>query len=190
MEIFWQGNSSVAVKAKNVNFGINPKIAEGLDLLIFSEEQTKIKLNEGQFLIDSPGEYEIRSVMVYPLLSVEPKDGMAWQVVAEDISLFYTNSLDFSPTEDQLDEMGTIDVAFVPVDSTKEGSKKSQKMVEALSPRIIIPIATEEDITTVVCLDLAKNLGLKCEAPVKSYKIKDRKQLPEEEQLYVALEKA
>lgn len=190
MEICWQGNSSVLIKARNVNFGINPKTSDGLDLLIFTEEQKNLKLGENQFLIDSPGEYEVRSVMVYPLLSLEPINGMAWQLVAEDMSIFYTNNQNFSPTEDQLDEMGTIDIAFIPIDASKEGSNKAQKLVEALNSRIIIPIATDDEISPAVCLDMAKNLGLKCEAPIKSYKIKDRKQLPEEEQLYVALEKS
>ena len=189
MEIFWHGNSAVTIKTKNVMVGINPKKIESYDLLIFSKEQdNKLKLKENQFMIDTPGEYEAKSIMVYSVYD-EERQSHGWHIKIEDIKIYFTNDLDFLPTKEQLDNMGTVDLAFFPVAADKDDEKKLQSQVEAIDPRIIIPIALKDDVEASVCQDLARVVGLKCNVLLKSYKIKSRQQLPEEEQLYVALEK-
>jgi hypothetical protein len=188
MEIFWHGNSSVTIKTKNATFGLNPKTIEGYDLVVFSHKQGKLKLGENQFVIDSPGEYEAKSIMVYSIYDQE-KQSHGWQIKIEDLMMYFTDDLNFLPTKEQLDNLGTVDLAFFPAAINKEDEKKLQKQVETIDPRIIIPIANSEEVGAQVCLDLARALGLKCNELLKSYKIKSRQQLPEEEQLYIALEK-
>ncbi len=188
MEIFWQGNSAVIIKGKSAVLGINPKTTENCDLLIFDEPH-KIKSKENQFLIDSPGEYEAKSIMAYSIYNQE-KQSHGWQIKIDDLTLYYTNKLDFIPTKEQIDNLGTIDVAFFPAPGNKEEEQKLQKQVETIDPRIIIPVASHDEVEAQVCQDLARVLGLKCNEILKSYKIKSRQQLPEEEQLYVALEKS
>lgn len=189
IEIFWHGNSSVAINTRNTKIAFNPKDTTQYNLLIYDKPQDKIKTEEGQFKIDSPGEYEINQAMVYAILDENGKVG-SWQLVVDDISFYYCHDLQFLPTEEQLDDMGTIDVAFVPVATDKDAEKHAVKLAEAIEPRIIIPIAADDTTDSKVCLDLAKTLGLKCEAAAKSFKIKDRKNLPEDQQLYIALEKS
>lgn len=189
MEIFWHGNSQVTLKAKNLNIGFNPKSTQDLGLIVYSSPTPSVKSTKEQFVVSTPGEYEVKSAMVYSLLDAKGNTG-AYQLVADDLSFFYVDNLSFLPNESQVDDMGTIDVAFIPVGGGKEGELHAQKLVELIDPRIIIPIATDDDISSAVCLDLAKILGLKCEQSLKSYKIKDRKQLPVEEQLFITLEKS
>ncbi|MFZ5391962.1 MAG: MBL fold metallo-hydrolase [Patescibacteria group bacterium] len=188
MEIFWHGNSSVTIKTKNATLGFNPKKNDDYDLLVFGTKQEKLKLKEYQFVIDSPGEYEAKSIMVYSVYN-EEKQSRGWQVKIEDLTVYFTDNLDFLPTKEQLDNLGTVDLAFFPAVINKDDEKKLQKQVEAIDPRIIIPIAGSDEVEAQVCQDLARVLGLKCNEILKSYKIKSRQQLPEEEQLFVTLEK-
>lgn len=190
MEIFWHGNSSVTINSKNAKIGFNPRITELYDLQVYTHSKKDLKLNEGQFAVDSPGEYEVKGVMVYSVLNPEDTKRSAYQMIVDDISCFYTDRLDFVPSEDQLDDMGTIDVAFVALPINKDEEKQMQNLIEKIEPRIIIPIAKDDDTSVDVCVDLSRLLGLKCDEAVKSYKIKSRAQLPEDQQLYVALEKS
>lgn len=190
MEIFWHGNSSVSIKSKNAKIGFNSKKTAGYDLLIYTQPPKDVKLGEGQFMVTTPGEYEIKAVMVYSVLNLEDTKRSAYQIVVDDISCYYSDKLDFTPSEDQLDDMGTIDVAFVALPANKDEEKQMQALIEKIDPRIIIPIAKDDDTSTDVCVDLSRVLGLKCDEAVKSYKIKSRAQLPEDQQLYVALEKS
>jgi len=187
LEIFWLGATKILVHAKDAKVGFNLAKTDGVDLLVFSTAQSKIKLTDGQFLIDSPGEYEIKGATVYSLIGVDGKISQAFQLIVDSISCFYCENFEFLPTQDQLDDMGTIDVAFVPVGTTKEAENHAMKLVELIEPRIIIPIGGEEEVSDKVCHDLAKQLGLKCDEPLKSLKIKSRKDLPEETQEYVFL---
>lgn len=189
IEIFWLGNSGIRIESKNVKLGINPKKIDDLNLIV-STKETEYKLNEDQFLINSPGEYEAKSAMVYSLIDEIGKKSKAFQIVFDDISFFYCDNLDFIPNDDQLDAMGTIDIAFLSMPITKDHEKHIQKLAEAIEPRIIIPIASDDESSAETCAMLAKSLGLKCEPAIKSYKIKNRENLPDDEQLFVSLIKS
>ena len=189
IEILWQGGAAIKIKTKDQTIILNPVDPAGANLLIFTREVKNFTAAEDQFVIDSPGEYEVKGNMVYSLISQNGVIARANQMIVDDIFLFYCDNFDFVPTKDQLDDMGTIDIAFIPVSAEKELEKKALKLIEAIEPRVIIPIIADKDTAEGVCLDLAKKLGLKCEAPVGSYKLKSRAQLPEETQEYVALEK-
>lgn len=188
LEIFWEGNSGIRIESKNVKLGLNPKKSDDLDLIIATKKK-EYKVTEQQFLINSPGEYEARSAMVYALIDAGGRESKAYQIVFEEVSFFYCDNLDFMPTDDQLDTMSTIDIAFIPMAIGKDNEKHIQKLVEAIEPRVIIPIASDDEASAEACTMLAKTLGLKCEPAVKSYKIKDRANLPDEEQLFVSLSK-
>ncbi len=188
IEIFWLGNSTVKIATKDSTIGINPKTGEGFDLMLTSKK-SDIKPTEEQFLINTPGEYQAKSAMVYTFIEDGARESSAFQLIVDGISFFYTDNLDFMPTKDQLDDMGTTDIAFIPMSGDKEKEQNIQKLAEALEPRIVIPLASDDDGSAEACTMLAKTLGLKCEETVKSYKIKNKSQLPDDEQLFVSLEK-
>ncbi len=189
IEIFWHGDSKIQLNSKDAKVGFNLADTEDIDLLIYSSENKKAKLTEEQFMVDTPGEYEVKAGMAYSLISENGKISKAFQVVADTYSFFYCDNFEYLPNQDQLDAMGTIDVAFIPVAGNKEAENHAKKLVELLEPRIIIPIGADEDVSNKVCDDLASSLGLKCEETQKSFKIKSRKDLPDETQEYVVLEK-
>jgi|GEM_PF-5659626 len=190
IEVFWRGNSQVQINAREVKVGLNLQEPEGIDLLVYSEESGKVKLTEDQFKVDTPGEYEVRGTMVYSLIVENGKINKAFQLISDDVSFFYCDNFDYLPSQDQLDAMGTIDVAFIPVGANKEAENHAKKLVEMIDPRIIIPIGANEEISDKVCHDLAKQLGLKCEESQPSLKIKSRNELPAETQEYIILQKS
>ncbi len=188
IEIFWEGNSAIRIESKDLKLGINPKKSDDLNLIL-STGKKSYKIGENQFLIDTPGEYEAKSAVVYAMVDEEGHKTKAMQIIFNEISMFYCDNLDFMPVDDQLDDMGTIDIAFIPMSVDKEKEKHIQKLAEAIEPRVIIPLAADDDTSAEACSMLAKTLGLKCEPAIKSYKIKNRSILPDEEQLFVSLEK-
>jgi hypothetical protein len=189
IEIFWLGNSALKIMSKHATIGINPPAVDDFNLVI-STKQLSRKPAADQFFIDTPGEYEAKSVMVYTLINEQGDKIKALQMIVNHISCFYSDNFEFLPNEEQLDTMGTIDILFLPMSVNKESEAHVQKLVEMIDPRIIIPIATDDDTSSEVCLTLAKTLGLKCEESMKSYKIKNRTQLPDEEQLFISLQKS
>ncbi|HPN67559.1 MAG TPA: hypothetical protein PLZ62_02795 [bacterium] len=189
IEIFWMGNSAVKIVSKTATVGINLLNDNSCNLLISTKPLPK-KVDKDRFVIDSPGEYEAKSAMVYALIGEQGDKIKAAQLIVDHIACFYCDNFDFVPNEEQLDAMGTIDVLFLPIAVNKESETHIQKLTEMIDPRIIIPIATDDETSAEVCLNMAKTLGLKCEETMKSYKIKNRSQLPEEEQLFITLQKS
>lgn len=190
IEVFWRGNSQIQINAREAKVGFNLENTDGIDLLVYSEENSKVSLVDEQFKVDTPGEYEVKGVMVYSLIVENGKINKAFQLVADEVSFFYCDNFDYLPTQDQLDAMGTIDIAFIPVGANKEAESHAKKLVEVIDPRIIVPIGAQEEISDKVCHDLAKQLGLKCEETQKSLKIKSRGNLPEDSQEYIILQKS
>jgi len=188
VEIFWLGNSAIKIVTKESVIGINPKTGEGFDLILTSKA-SDIKPTEEQFMISTPGEYQAKSAMIYTLIEDGARESKAFQLIVDGISFFYTDNLEFMPTKDQLDNMSTTDIAFIPLSVDKEKEKNIQKLTEAIEPRIVIPLASDDEVSAEACTMLAKTLGLKCEETVNSYKIKNKSQLPDDEQLFVSLDK-
>jgi len=137
-------------------------------------EQLKINIDGpkvlvGDFVIDGPGEYEIKNIFIQGI----PSSGdPIYTIDAEDMRLCYLG--DFSQKElvpEQLDKMGDIDILLV--------SAGVGKIVSQIEPRVVIPMG--EGINKFL-----KEMGRKAISPQPKLLIK-KKDLPKEETKIVVL---
>lgn len=101
------------------------------------------------FLIEGPGEYEIKSVFIQGIHSWhDEKEGKErggntiYTVEAEDLKLCHLG--DFGQKElsdEQLEKIGDIDILMIPVGGTYTiDSKGAAKIISQIEPKIVIPM--------------------------------------------------
>jgi len=165
MEIIWHGLSFFEIKGKRdgekVTLAINPfDKSSGLkppevkaDILVFSsplKRGSALETATGtSFLIDGPGEYEIKGVKIRGIPTVDAKreeKGKAkntiFKIEFEEIKICHLGNFN----EDQvssgiLESIFGIDILFVPIgrDLTVSG-KEAAKLVSQIEPKTVIPM--------------------------------------------------
>ncbi|MFA6027512.1 MAG: MBL fold metallo-hydrolase [Patescibacteria group bacterium] len=92
------------------------------------------------FLIDGPGEYELKEDYIYGLKAGETDQtgNFIFRIESEEISLGFLGVLNHSLTDAQLETMEGVDVLFLPVSSLT--SERRTKIISQIEPRIVIPM--------------------------------------------------
>ena len=113
-------------------------------------DHNNIKAIKGApFLIDGPGEYEVKGVFVQGIPSFhDDKEGKEkgsntiYTIEAEDIRFCHLGDLGQKQlTDEQVDEIGSIDVLMIPVGGEYTiDSSSAQKIIGQIEPRIVIPM--------------------------------------------------
>jgi len=192
MNITWEGKSYIKIEAKNqkgedIKILIDPpkdnfsKLIqkENPQVIIFTLPLENLNLNEtkGLFLIQEPGEYEVKGVFVN-LIFVKEKSFFA-KIISENIKVCHLNSFDQKELpEDVIETLGGIDVLIISLEKLEP--KEASNIVSQLEPKIAIPIGySEKDETTLK--EFLKQRGIKKEIEkIDKFKIKAN-QLPQEE---------
>ncbi len=97
------------------------------------------------FLINSPGEYEVKEISIFGIPAVSEKsesEATIFVIEAEEIEICHLGQLTQKElTEDQVEKIGDIDVLMVPVggDNTL-GAEEARKIILQIEPKIVIPI--------------------------------------------------
>lgn len=153
-----------------------PKMSAGVVLVGCSETWADGRGNVGNsdqpFVIDGPGEYEIKGVFIQGMNTVGPageddpgqsKINTAYTIDLEGIRTAYLGALaseDLAP--EVVEELGFIDIAVVPVGGhgTLE-AKKAAKLITTLAPKMVIPILYQEDVTGSLLSTFLEEIGAK-----------------------------
>ena len=94
--------------------------------------QGNVERVEGNpFVIKGAGEYEIQGVSIFGL---PMGDRVAYLYRFDDLKIAHLASLPHKLTDSQVEEMGEIDLLFIP------GLKKAQLIIDQLEPKIVIPM--------------------------------------------------
>ncbi len=163
MQIHYFGLSSFKITTKDATVITDPFDKEsGLlsprgaaDIVILSEKLNKLYsatsgFSGEPFLINDPGEYDIKGVTVtgIPLKQEgdETKDGKpryvtAVLIEAEDMRILnLTHIRTFSMKSDDLEDLGEIDILILPVGGNSVmTAKDASKVVNEIEPKIVIP---------------------------------------------------
>ncbi len=171
MKISWYGQSlfqiTDRIKKKKIRVVINPfnKEDTGLkpprlktDILLCSNKDNhNLKVAKGKkyFLIDGPGEYETKGVFIQgvPTFEFKKKKGEKKPERSFDNNVIYTISINNIKIchlgdlqqkelkENQLDQMGMIDVLMVPVGGNNTiDTEEATDIINQIEPAIIIPM--------------------------------------------------
>ena len=209
MQIHYFGLSSFKIVTKDATVITDPFDKEsGLtpprgaaDILILSEKLNKLYsatsgISGDPFLINDPGDYDLKGVTVtgIPLKQDDGKDGKgryvsAILIEAEDIRILdLTHIREFNMKEDDLEDLGEIDILILPVGGNSVmAAKDASKVAHEIEPKIIIPshYATEGLKLPYEKVDgFTKEMGGKSE-PMEKLLIKKKDLDPEKTQVVI-----
>ncbi len=160
MTIFWLGQSAFKIQDKEVTVAIDPFDNIGLRMPKFNAEvllithdhpdhNNKDAIKGTPFLIDGPGEYEVKNVFVYGIPAFhDDKQGAErgkitiYLIEIDGIKIAHLS--DFgqdSLNTEQLEMLEGVDILLIPVGGihTIDG-EQAAKIVSQLQPRIVIPM--------------------------------------------------
>lgn len=216
MQIIWHGQSCFQIEARHnkseltsividpfsEEIGLRlPKLQADIVLVTHSHsDHNNIKGVEGNpFLIQEPGEYEIKKVFVQGISAWhDQKQGqergpnIIYTIEAEDLRLCHLG--DFGQkelTEEQMDKIGNVDVLMIPIGGVYTiSAKEAIKVMSQIEPRIIIPMHYQiPKLKTKIKLDgldkLLKVMGIKNIEPINKLSIKSKDISPEEAKIIV-----
>lgn len=177
MEITWYGRTCLRLKGKDAVVVTDPFQAvvgptgRGItgDIVTFSHpDDTPVGRGKGKlapdgwtlvpssledaFILDGPGEYEVRHVLITGVRTY--RDDERGAVRGKNVSFVY--ELDGLHTihlgdvahllsEEKLGDIGTVDIACVPIGGALAPAKIAA-LISQLEPKIVIPMAVDDDL--------------------------------------------
>lgn len=161
MNIDWLGHSSYRLKGKNAilvtdpfdpdSTGLNfPKVKA--DIVTISHKHKDHNAPENVLgdpkILDTPGEYEIRGVTIFGIPTFhDDKNGQergqntVFSIHMDNINLCHLGDLGHELSEEQLEQVGTVDILFVPVGGVYTiDAVLASELVANIDPKIVIPM--------------------------------------------------
>ncbi len=153
----------------------------------------------GAFVIEHPGEYEVKGIPIYGTPAShekpEPKDyhkNVIFQFTVDDMRIAHLGGLDKPLTDDQLAQLGEVDVLMIPVGGGDVlSAQAAADLVSRMEPRIVIPMhhkMKDLALSAGAVEPFVKEVGAKTIETDKWKVLK--KDLPQEETFIVLLSKA
>ena len=214
MQIFWKGHSCFQIlanigKGNQVKIVIDPFSEEiGLklpkmeaDILLIShshhDHNNKKAISGNPFLIEGPGEYEVKGVYVEGVHSWhDQKEGQErgentiYTIEAEEMKICHLGDLGQKKlTDEQLEKIGDVDVLMVPVGGVFTiSAKEAISIMAQIEPKITIPMHYSIPKLKIKLDGLEKflkPLGIKKIEPLPKLSIKKRDLSPEEARIVI-----
>ncbi len=202
MIINWLGMSCCKIQTKEATIIINPfsdkcglkmpKLKADITLVSNKEHyltNNSERLSGESFLINSPGEYEIKQIYISGLSAGQGDQTkeVIYYLENEDITIGHLGLLNHSLSNDQLETMEGVDILLLPI-STLNAERRS-KIISQIEPRVIIPMLYKIPQSKEKLDDLQvflKEMGVKEAEKMDKYKVA-KKELPQEETKIIIL---
>ena len=149
MEITYLGLSCLRLRGRDVVVLVDPPATTlpGLgrshpDIIVRTDGVTvpeHLRFREGEAQeVAGPGEFEVRGVTIHGLRSGETT---IMRIEVDEVCVATLGRLDRQLTEDEVDELGRVDVLAVPVGGVDAlGAVAATKVVNAIAPSIVVPV--------------------------------------------------
>jgi L-ascorbate metabolism protein UlaG (beta-lactamase superfamily) len=207
MEITWYGHACFRLRDRNITVITDPYDKTlGLplprpkaDIVTVSHPVPHHNYTagvKGEFqVIDSPGEYEIGGVFITGVHMAPPKKGDSatptgqnniFVFYMDDLTICHLGDLSHVPTQNQVEDMGSIEVLLIPVGGQNAlNAAQAAEVISLIEPQIVVPMHYSlPDLT--VKLDpvdkFLKEMGLTKADIIDSLKL-TKANLPEETQI-------
>lgn len=199
-EIEYKGGNGVVLSTKKASIVSDPKVSlVGLKDLnvkdaieIATEERFAINSEDARLLIEGPGEYgvadfDIRGVAAQRHLDAEtePKRSTMYRIEAGDLRVALIGNIYEKLTEDQLEELGIVDIVIIPVGGggytlDPEGAAA---IIRSIDPKVVVPIhyddgALKYEVPQADLDEFVKALGVPTEDVTGKLKFKNSAALP------------
>lgn len=154
------------------------------DIILYSHQIAPQTSSEKAFIINCPGEYEIKGCFIYGVPANHQENKLTFLIELEGIKLAHLGIISqIKFTQVQLDKLEDVDILMIPVGAGGAlTSQQANEVVNELEPRLIIPMYYQLPGLKIK-LDpidkFKKELGAKSETVDKLKIVK--KELPEDE---------
>lgn len=161
MEIVWLGQSSFRIKGKEASIVTDPFDSKMVGVKYPRVEADIVTIshdhgdhNQSQLVggspkvVKNPGEYEIKEVSILGIPThhdaqqgAERGHNTVFVMKIDSINICHLGDLGHKLSEDQIEQIGNIDVLFVPVGGFYTiDTSRAVEVVSSLEPRIVIPM--------------------------------------------------
>jgi len=163
-------------------------------LVSHSDYNNSEAVREDPFIIDAPGEYEMKNAFVKAVEAenADEEQITMFRIEADNHSIIHLGDLGQEElTSDQIEELGNVDVLLIPVGGGKTvGPSDASKLVTQIEPKAVIPMhysisGLEEDLEEVD--DFLEAMGEEDVEPQEKFKVKPTN-LPEDDFKVAVLE--
>jgi len=210
MEITWYGHScfrlteraeaSVVCDPYDSQHVGYPPLKLRADIVTISHESPShsyLKAVKGEpYVISGPGEYEIGGVFITGVSTNgrNKKETLVpintlYVIDYNGINIVHLGDLSFAPSQSEVEELGPVHVALVPVgDGGGLNSAKAAEVISLLEPNIVIPMHYSTPMTKIKLDGISKflkEMGLSHVETVPSLKITSIEGLPEQTRVVV-----
>ncbi len=155
MDIQYKGANCVVLSTKKATLVVDDNLEKvGLktasnkaDVQLFTGESSKGTINKEAFVIDGPGEYEVKGVSVtgIPARAHTDEEGKQtatiYTITANGIRVCFTDHIFPELSDAQLEKMGVIDLLVIPVGGNgfTLDSVGAAKIAKKIEPKTILP---------------------------------------------------
>jgi L-ascorbate metabolism protein UlaG (beta-lactamase superfamily) len=203
MHLTWLGSTAIKIQTKHqekdVIVVIDPYRPESgafprsltPDIALFTHGQDgSVTLSGAPFIMDKPGECEIKGVLITATDGSKP-DTVIFRLDTEGISLGHPGNIAKPLSDREMEVLSGVDILFVPCDAkSDQGVEEEVKMVNQVEPRVVIPMnfKSDNDPNAGEVEPFLKEMGSGNIAAETKIIIK-KKDLPEEEMKVMLLKK-
>ena len=212
MQLTWKGQSCFEIsssqgKDNRVTIVIDPFDEDtGLrlpkleaDVLLITHQHhdhnNKKAVSGNPFLIDGPGEYEVKGVFIQGVqashgVSGEKDQNTIYTINVEDLKICHLGDLGQKElTPEQVEQIGEVDILLIPVGGVSTiSAKEAVKIMSQIEPSIIIPMHYQIPKLKIKLEGLdkfLKTMGMKSVTPLEKLTIKKIDIISEEAKIVV-----
>jgi len=210
MEITWYGHSCFRLTERGLATIVTDPYDNSIgydtprlkaDIVTVSHEapgHNNVELIKGARPITGPGEYEIGGVFITGISTHQPADkkkksengakNTLYLFDFDGLTVAHLGDLDHVPTQAQIEDLGTVSVALVPVGGGGAlNAAQAAEVISLIEPSIVVPMHYKTPETTLKLDSLSKflkEMGLGTVKPEESLTVK-KNSLPEETHVMV-----
>lgn len=194
-EIKWFGHGCFRVRAREATVILDPVgkstgyslPKQKADIVTVSHQDpghTALgQMQDGYFLIDGPGEYEVSDVFVTGIRAFHDNESgkargynTVYLIELEDLRICHLGDLGHNLTESQLEGLESIDILLVPVGGGNAlDAQGASEVIAQIGPRVVIPMHYRTAGGDAGLTDLApfiQTLGVEPPAPQEKYTVR------------------
>jgi L-ascorbate metabolism protein UlaG (beta-lactamase superfamily) len=192
MDIEYKGANCVLITTKKTGLVIDPKLADvGLkDILpknavVIATQPSLLVSGDEAVVVDRPGEYEVRDISIVGAAAARMIDhdnslkGTIYRLTVGDVTFAVVGHVVAPLSEEQLETLGVVDVAIVPVGGNGYtlDAHQAVSVVRQIAPKVVIPTHyadknTKYEVPQMELEPFLKELGAPQHETVAKWKIK------------------
>jgi L-ascorbate metabolism protein UlaG (beta-lactamase superfamily) len=192
MELQFYGANCLRLTTKKATVVVDDNLADlGLRTVTKPDDislRTSAKLvpaHEARFSAEMPGEYEIAGAVIHGVAARAHMDkeneqtAVIYTVEADDIKVAIIGHIYPELSEDQLEQIGLVDIAVIPVGNSgyTMDAVGALKIIKAIEPKVVIPVhyadkALKYEVPQAELAEALKTLGMEAAETLDKYKPK------------------